>query len=66
MEHFRQVLLAPCKDFESEDAARREWLDLKILVARHYRHLDSQVSDPPRVSSTLTATLYFYSTFPTS
>ncbi|CAL8371974.1 unnamed protein product [Gadus morhua 'NCC'] len=35
--------LEPCKDFESEDAARREWLDRKILVARRYRHLDSQV-----------------------
>lgn len=34
MEHFRPVL-EPCKDFESEDAARREWLDLKILVACH-------------------------------
>ncbi|XP_056464859.1 zinc finger protein 862-like [Gadus chalcogrammus] len=42
MEHFRPVL-EPCKDFVSEDAARREWLDLKILVARRYRHLDSQV-----------------------
>lgn len=46
MKHFRSVL-EPCNDFTSEDAARREWLDLKILVACHYRHLDSQVSDSP-------------------
>lgn len=46
MEHFHPVL-EPCNDFTSEDAARREWLDLKILVACHYRHLDSQVSDSP-------------------
>ncbi|KAL2087967.1 hypothetical protein ACEWY4_016795 [Coilia grayii] len=40
MEHFRPVL-EPCKDFTSEEAAKREWLDLKILVSCHYRHLHS-------------------------
>jgi len=39
MEHFHPM----CEDFESMEAARREWLDLKILVSRHYRHLNSQV-----------------------
>ncbi|KAJ8404082.1 hypothetical protein AAFF_G00344320 [Aldrovandia affinis] len=42
MEHFHPVL-ETCEDFESVEAARREWLDLKVLIARHYRHLDSQV-----------------------
>ncbi|KAK7156938.1 hypothetical protein R3I94_006858 [Phoxinus phoxinus] len=42
MEHFHPIL-ETCEDFESVEAARREWLDLKILVSRHYRHLDSQV-----------------------
>ncbi|KAJ8375727.1 hypothetical protein SKAU_G00063070 [Synaphobranchus kaupii] len=42
MEHFHPVL-ETCENFESVEAARQEWLDLKVLIARHYRHLDSQV-----------------------
>ncbi|XP_071752885.2 zinc finger protein 862-like [Centroberyx gerrardi] len=42
MEHF-QSILAACGDFTSVAAAKREWLDLKVLVQRHYRHLEPQV-----------------------
>ncbi|KAJ4947448.1 hypothetical protein JOQ06_009483 [Pogonophryne albipinna] len=42
MEHF-QSILAECGDFTSGEAAKREWLDLKVLVQSHYRHIEPQV-----------------------
>lgn len=42
MVHFHP-LLDRCEDFESVESARREWLELKVLIARCHRHFDSQV-----------------------
>nr|XP_033948165.1 zinc finger protein 862-like [Pseudochaenichthys georgianus] len=40
--HFKGILEA-CEDFISIQEAKREWIDLKVLVHRHFRHLQSQV-----------------------
>ena len=40
--HFKGILEA-CEDFRSIQEAKQEWLELKVLVHRHFRHLQSQV-----------------------
>ncbi|KAF3852049.1 hypothetical protein F7725_005404 [Dissostichus mawsoni] len=40
--NFKGILEA-CEDFRSIQEAKREWIDLKVLVHRHFRHLQSQV-----------------------
>ena len=42
MEYLQSILVA-CGDFTSVAAAKREWLDPKVLVHRHYRHLEPKV-----------------------
>lgn len=40
--HFQDVLEA-CTDFKSIQEAKQEWLDLKVVVHRHFKHLEPQV-----------------------
>ncbi|XP_066272600.1 zinc finger protein 862-like [Branchiostoma lanceolatum] len=38
-----QHILQQCDDFESQDNARQEWLELKVVVVRRYMHLRPSV-----------------------